>query len=382
MEEIFVPASGMAMEDALLTEWLKQPGESVEAGEPVAVVETDKAVVELSGETAGRLSRHLVEAGERVPGGAVVAYVLGDGEEVPADESDEGRAGLQAGGDEREGAPVAGMRALDDAGAAQAGSVAAPDERRLDGRHTLSPRQRRAALQQAGTPGWTASSSEVQMATDAVQVPLGEDLRSKNREATANRVLESWRTIPHFFVGRDLRAEGLDGAVRSGRATGAHVTVTDLFLLALSRSLTGSGESGDVGLAVATDWGLLVPVVRELEGASVVRVAELRSRAVQRARERRLGSSDAGPPPFATLSNLGMEGVSWFTGVVPVDQVVLLSVGEVSLRPFVDGGTIGVAPMFTAVVAADHRRYDGMDSARLLSAFADNLQQVIMGASQ
>ncbi len=83
MEEIFIPASGMAMEDALLSEWLKQPGDDVAAGEAVAVIETDKAIVELSGTTAGRLSRHLVAAGERASGGATIAYLLQAGEDEP-----------------------------------------------------------------------------------------------------------------------------------------------------------------------------------------------------------------------------------------------------------------------------------------------------------
>ncbi len=83
MEEIFIPASGMAAEDVLVSEWLKEPGDQVAIGEPVAVVETDKATVELSGTTAGRLSRHLVEAGARVPGGTTVAYLLEDGESEP-----------------------------------------------------------------------------------------------------------------------------------------------------------------------------------------------------------------------------------------------------------------------------------------------------------
>src|SRR5579862_1422787 len=97
MEEIFVPASGMAMEDVLFTEWLKQPGDAVEAGEPVAVVETDKSTVELSGTTAGTLSRHLVEAGARVPGGTTVAYLLGEGESVPGADPSEATAARTGG---------------------------------------------------------------------------------------------------------------------------------------------------------------------------------------------------------------------------------------------------------------------------------------------
>ncbi len=80
---------------------------------------------------------------------------------------------------------------------------------------------------------------------------------------------------------------------------------------------------------------------------------------------------------FATLSNLGAAGVTWFTGVVPLNQVALLTVGAVALRPAVEGRGLVVAPMFTALLTADHRRYDGADSATLLGAFVDSLGQLI-----
>ena len=141
MEEIFIPASGMAMEDVLFSEWLKQPGDKVSAGEAVAVIETDKATVELSGLTAGRLSRHLVEAGTRVAAGSTVAFVLAEGESEPGASS----AGT--------GAPLTSP--LDDgAGDRQPPARSAgPAEREQDGRHALSPRQRRAMAEAASTGG-------------------------------------------------------------------------------------------------------------------------------------------------------------------------------------------------------------------------------------
>ena len=150
MEEIFIPASGMAGEDVLLTEWLKEPGDEVDAGEPVAVVETDKATVELSGTTSGRLSRHLVEAGARVPGGTTVAFLLADGEIEPG-------ATSAASGD-----PAAAATSLSSS-ASTASTVPAAEgagrptslarERLADGRHTLSPRQRRALAEVAAVDG-------------------------------------------------------------------------------------------------------------------------------------------------------------------------------------------------------------------------------------
>ena len=371
MEEIFIPASGMAAEDVLVSEWLKQPGEEVAAGEAVAVVETDKATVELSATVPGRLSRHLVDAGARVPGGTTVAYLLENGEAepgAPAGATLVVAAQVVAAPEADSGPPPTGLS----------------DERRSDGRHTLSPRQRREMAEAAqgsahvGAPvaltipeagiapaaAGTAGSTAPSAAT------------SSNRQATAALVSESWRTVPHFSVGRDVRVDGLPDAVASARAAGTAVTITDFLALALARALANLGEPPDVGLAVATDWGVLIPVLRSLVGRSLAEVAALRQVAVDRARSRRLDSSDAAPA-FATLSNLGPAGVTWFTGVVPVNQVALVTVGEVSLRPAVEGRGLVVAPMLTAVVTADHRRYDGADSAKLLGEFAEQLSGLI-----
>jgi pyruvate dehydrogenase E2 component (dihydrolipoamide acetyltransferase) len=355
VEEIFIPASGMAAEDVLVTEWLKQPGDQVAAGEPVAVVETDKAVVELSGDSSGRLSRHLVPTGARVPGGTTIAYLLADGEIEP--------------GATEAAATAAAPPPADVAPAATVAADNGPGTR-----HAMSPRQRRALAE--------ASANGANGATEAANGPerqVGERSPSKNREATAALVSESWRTAPHFSVGKDVRADRLSDAVQATRAGGTQATVTDFFVLALSRALQDLGEQPDVGLAVATDWGVLIPVLRSLGSASISDVAALRQAAVSRARERRLNSGDTAPA-FATLSNLGPAGVTWFNGVVPLNQVALLTVGEVSLRPTVENGAIIAAPIFTAVVTADHRRYDGVDSAKLLAAFVEHLAGLTAGA--
>jgi pyruvate dehydrogenase E2 component (dihydrolipoamide acetyltransferase) len=360
VEEIFVPASGMAMEDALFVEWLKAPGELVGAGEAVAVVETDKSTVELSGTTAGRLSRHLVAVGDRVLGGTTVAYVLADGETEPGGDA----AAAPAGGTGP--APSAIPEAADGVPA-----PAGPAGREADGRHRLSPRQRRALAETGPAPG-----APIDQVPQGRTEPDGAGAPSRNREATAQLVTESWRTIPHFSVGRDIRVDGLTEAVAIARAGGTAATVTDFLVVALARALEAQGELPDVGLAVATEWGVLVPVLRPLSGRSLADVAALRTAAVGRARSRRLESADTAGV-FATLSNLGTAGVSWFTGVVPVGQVALLTVGEISLRPAVEGRGLVVAPVLTAIVTADHRRYDGTDSARLLGSFAGNLTAVI-----
>jgi len=355
VEEIFIPASGMAAEDVLVTEWLKQPGDLVAAGEPVAIVETDKAVVELSGESSGRLSRHLVPTGARVPGGTTIAYVLADGENEPGSEVTAPAVTAPPPAD----VPTAANVSVDDGPGTK---------------HTMSPRQRRALAEGVASNGYEAADRSERTVPErtAPERTAPDGARSSNREATAALVSESWRTAPHFSVGKDVRADRLTDAVQAMRAAGTQATVTDFFALALSRALQDLGEPADVGLAVATQWGVLIPVLRLLAGASVADVTALRQAAVNRARERRLSSTDSGPA-FATLSNLGPAGVTWFNGVVPLNQVALLTVGEVSLRPAVEDGAVVAAPMFTAVVTADHRRYDGADSAKLLAAFVEHL---------
>jgi pyruvate dehydrogenase E2 component (dihydrolipoamide acetyltransferase) len=391
MEEIFIPASGMAMEDVLFCEWLKQPGDEVAPGEPVAVVETDKSTVELSGTTAGRLGRHLVEAGSRVPGGTTVAYLLMAGETEP------GAAGVE------DGASAVAPTVANKTDAAEPVPDRAEREpdgpgRNADGRHRMSPRQRRAVAETAarggrGPAGLIANraggsrpASTVPAATvPAATVPAATGPASRgpastgvpdDRKATAALVTESWRTIPHFSVGRDLRVDGLLEAVLAGKMAGQRLTVTDFLLSALAQALESVGEVADLGLAVATEWGVLIPVLPSVAGLSLPEVAARRQAAVTRARNRRLGSADAAPV-FATLSNLGPGGVTWFTGVIPLNQVALVTIGEVSLRPAVEGRGLVVAPVLTAVVTADHRRYDGADSARLLGAFSENLRTVI-----
>jgi pyruvate dehydrogenase E2 component (dihydrolipoamide acetyltransferase) len=346
----------MAAEDVLVTEWLKQPGDEVAAGEPVAVVETDKAVVELSGESSGRLSRHLVPTGARVPGGTTIAYLLAEGESEP-------------------GATVAAAATTAPPPADVAPAITATEENGPGTKHALSPRQRR-ALAEASTNGANEPATQ---AANGPERHVAERSPSSNREATAALVSESWRTAPHFSVGKDVRADHLSDAVQAMRAGGTQATVTDFFVLALSRGLQDVGEQSDVGLAVATDWGVLIPVLRSLGTASIPDVAALRQAAVSRARERRLSSGDTAPA-FATLSNLGPAGVTWFNGVVPLNQVALVTVGEVSLRPTVEDGAIIAAPIFTAVVTADHRRYDGVDSAKLLAAFVEQLAGLTAGA--
>ena len=345
MAAVAIPSVGVAMEEALLVKWLKQPGDGVAANEPVAEIETDKASMELESPVAGLLGRHLFAEGAIVPVGTVIVEVVAEGD-APA-------AAPEA--PEAVSAPVAA-----EAVSAPAPAVAAPAPRAAEGGrpHALSPRARRLAAER---PEDAAPQAE------------------RFRELIATKVSESWRQIPHFAVTREVDAEGMQAELNALRATGIEPTptLTDLLLRALAVALreAGSGSQGDVGLAVATEHGVMIPVVRSVLGLDAAGLAGARSAAIARARAGKLSSSDLGTPPPTTLSNLGAMGVDHFTGVIALGQTSLLTVGRAIPRVTADADhALRVRTTFHATLNADHRTIDGMGAAQLLVAFADAVE--------
>jgi pyruvate dehydrogenase E2 component (dihydrolipoamide acetyltransferase) len=357
VEEIFVPALGMAMSEAVLLAWLKEPGDAVEAGEAIAEVETDKSVLEISASAAGRLGAHRVAAGESVAVGATVTVVLADGESEPALSGPSASAGTAAAGTAAAAAPAPAAASPP---AATTGDSQSPDVPPGRAPHRVSPRQRRLAAlaEQAASPGAAGPS------------PAGPQ-DSASRAPIARQVSRSWSEIPHFAVAREIAADGVTDRLAGGSPGGVRVTVTDLLVRALGRSLARYGSS-DVGLAVATSHGVQIPVLPDVAGRKLSEIAALRRGAVERARNRRSTGED-GRTPLVTLSNLGTHGVEWFTGIIPLGQRGLLTTGTLAQRPVVRDGRLSVAWRLTAILNVDHRVWDGLDAAQLLSDFDDRI---------
>ena len=226
--------------------------------------------------------------------------------------------------------------------------------------HRASPRQRRlAALAEQAASLAAAGSS-----------PAGPQ-DSSSRAPIARQVSRSWSEIPHFAVAREIAADGVTDRLAGEMPGGVRVTVTDLLVRALGRSLARYGSS-DVGLAVATRHGVLLPVLPDVAGRKLTEIAALRRSAVERARNRRSTEED-GRTPLVTLSNLGTQGVEWFTGIIPLGQRGLLTTGTLAQRPVVKDGRLSVAWRLTAILNVDHRVWDGLDAAELLSDFDDRI---------
>jgi pyruvate dehydrogenase E2 component (dihydrolipoamide acetyltransferase) len=344
MADVVIPSVGIAMEEALLVKWLKEPGDAVAVDDPVAEIETDKATMDIVSPVAGVLGPHLFKPGSLVPVGAAIVAVVVDGEATS----------LQPPAPEDEAAEATPAAAAADEDAV---SHAAPV---VEGRtpHALSPRARRLAREHE------------EQATS-----LTAPVEGRFRDLIATKVAESWREIPHFTVSREIDAEPMQALLAQIRAGGADPapTLTDLLLRAVALAVRMTGTTGplDIGLAVATPHGVVIPVIRDVTEQSVGDLARSRAAAVERARAGKLSQDDLTAAPLSTLSNLGSFGVDRFTGIIALGQTSLVTVGRALPRVIADGsGVISVRSMFDATVNADHRTVDGAEAASLLVAFA------------
>jgi pyruvate dehydrogenase E2 component (dihydrolipoamide acetyltransferase) len=350
VREVTIPSVGMAMTEAVLNAWLKNPGDSVVVGEAIAEIETDKSSLDLESPSDGVLGRHLVSAGASVPVGQVIVRLLEPGEIEPHD-NDGPRAAAETAAD----AGVAVPGARDE-------TVRTAPEDRVP--HSLSPRKRRELREQADAEAQAASGRR----------------GPRFRAAIAEHVSESWRTIPHFAVVRQIDARSVHESLAAMRGNGLPATVTDLLLRALALAVEAD-TAGDVGLAVATPDGVVIPVVAGVPGLGPAALVAARAAAVARGREGQLSARDLAAGPVASLSNLGGHGVDSFTGIIPAGQKLLLTTGTIADRPVAVDGLVTVRPSFAATLNVDHRHFDGDNAARILAAFQSALDQSITWAA-
>jgi pyruvate dehydrogenase E2 component (dihydrolipoamide acetyltransferase) len=195
--------------------------------------------------------------------------------------------------------------------------------------------------------------------TDLDRRQQTEQRHERARRVIAKAVSESWTTIPHFAVSRELDVTSLQARFAQQRARDNHVTLTDFLLRA-----TGSATNEDVvGLSVATDAGVMNISVAGVNTLSFEELADRRYRAVERARRGSLREEDF-ELVNTTLSNLGTHGVHWFTGIIPVSTRLLLTTGAIRQH--------GDQLLMWVTANADHRSLDGADAAKILERFAQH----------
>jgi pyruvate dehydrogenase E2 component (dihydrolipoamide acetyltransferase) len=397
---VVMPALEMAQETGKLVSWKKNEGEAVKKGELLLEVETDKAVVEVEAGADGILGGILAKAGDVVPVGQTIAWLLKPGEAPPASATptQTGRTGAAAPQPTASAAPAAAATAA----VASAGPVQiSPKARRLAKEHGVDVTK----LKGTGPDGEIIAEDVLEAAKGAAPVvppaPAPVTVTSGPAEVgplssigriMAERTTQSWTTAPHFFVSREVDCTELVAArKRHGaeieRSRGVKLTFTDLLTAVIARVLRkhprmNASWTGDaikvnadvnVGLAMAVTDAVVVGVVPRTDALSLGDIAARRRELTERARANKLAPADITGATF-TISNLGMYHVDSFTAIIVPPQAGILAVGAMKDRLVPVMGGVAVKPTMNITLSCDHRVLDGARGAMFMHDLVDALQ--------
>jgi pyruvate dehydrogenase E2 component (dihydrolipoamide acetyltransferase) len=376
---VVMPALEMAQETGKLISWLKKEGDSVVKGEPLLEIETDKAVMEIESPGDGVLTSVRVQPGAEVPVGRTIAWIVRPGEVPPADE-----VATTSGRKTTVVAPSASsLRASvnQDAEPATQAVRISPKARRL-----ASERGVNLADVRGSGPGGEILASDILAAAESKAGSSAAAVESGSpiSRLMAERTTQSWTTVPHFFIVRDVDAGALNDARQRlapeiEQSHGLKLTHTDLLAALVARVLlknprmnaswTGEGVLANaeinIGLAMAVDDGVVAPVLHNADKSKLREIAAKRRDLTERARGGKLRPADIAGGTF-TISNLGMFGVDAFTAIIIPPQAAILAVGCITDRVVPIDGHPGVRPMVTLTLSSDHRVVDGARAAKFL----------------
>lgn len=431
-----MPAPAAGVEEAMLLEWSVGENDEFAQSDVLLVIETDKAVIEVEAEADGVLHRRLVPAGERVAVGTPLAVIGAAGDSadaiaalvsqassaVPtADGSVEGAAGAAGLGND-----VAGAASQRESAAAQDADDAADKARR--GRVFASPIARQMAknasvplAELSGTgPGGRIVRRDVEAAiarngstpTTAAPMPVTgpaprsggtpprartftDEPHSKVRAAIASRLTFSKQTVPHFYVRATPRVDALlalRAELNAGRVQGEpKVSVNDLVVRAVARAhrlvpamnvtfadtATRHYDYVDVAVAIATDGGLVTPVLRDVDQLSIGEISSTTADFAARARGGRLRQQELEGGSI-TVTNLGMFGVEEFAAIINPPHAAILAVGAARPEPIVADGAAGpelsIGTVMHLVLSVDHRAVDGALAGRWMATLTGLLE--------
>lgn len=430
MPEVFMPRLSDTMEEGVISRWLKKEGDTVHQGDVIGEIDTDKATMDLEVFEDGVLEKLLVPEGTTVAIGEPVA-IIGDGSgtgggTAPGTSITQSTTAAEAPAAPSEpaapapGAPVAGPES---AKRTPAGRVlTSPLARRIAAEHGLdiatitgtgpggrivradveaavaagdgraekpgqgAPAGQPAQPSQTGAARPEGAAGQADTGADSVEVPL-----TQMRKATARRLTES-AVAPHFFltnvVGVDRLFAFRQEVNQRYADSGVKVSVTDLLVRACAVTLhahpqVNSSWAGDkilqhrrthIGVAVAIENGLIVPVVRDAEAKPLDELAAETRELAEKARAGKLKPDEFSGGTF-TISNLGMFGIDNFTAVINPPEAAILAVGAATEEPFVQDGTLQSRRIMKLTMTADHRVLDGATAAAFLRDLKQTLEE-------
>lgn len=379
-----MPKFGLTMQEGTVQQWFKAEGDAVEKGEPLFEVETEKVLYEVEAPASGRVAKLLYAPEAVVPCATVVAVIAVAGEDPAIVARSYHRTLPQ---------PAAPTPAVSAPGSspeqrpASAGVPVTPAARKLAKDHGVDV----SSIRGSG-PGGRITREDVEAviaskaAASATGSPVqGSPLRGM-RKSIAERMLRSLQSTAQLTIFAEADVTAMV-ARRQRLATEFALTYTDLLIEAVAKALrvhrrlnaTASADavqehdSVDVGMAVALDDGLIVPIIRSADTKSLRQIAVESQRLAEQARNGTLSVDDVGGGTF-TITNLGMYGIDSFTPILHTPQVAILGVGRIVEKPAVHAGQIVPRAMLTLSLTFDHRIVDGAPAAAFLRQVVETLQ--------
>jgi pyruvate dehydrogenase E2 component (dihydrolipoyllysine-residue acetyltransferase) len=424
---ILMPALSPTMTEGKLAKWHVKEGDTVKSGQVICEIETDKATMEVEAVDEGKIGRIVVaEGAEGVKVNAIIAILLEEGEtEVPKDAAAPAAAPAAA----AKPAPAAAPAAAPAPAAPKAAPAAAPAPQPAaasgGGRIFASPLAKRIAAEKgldlsrikgsgpngrivkvdvesakpgaapaaapatapAPRPPPAAGTQPVFVAPGDTRVP-----HTSIRKVIARRMLESKQTVPHFYLTVDLEIDALLAARQAINAVaekrGSKVSVNDMMIKACAKALRDHPECNaswtedemiqygavDISVAVATDRGLITPIVRNADMKGLAQIATEMKDLAARAKTGKLKLEEFQGGGF-TISNLGMFGIQSFSAIINPPQAMILAVGAGEERAVVRKGQMVVRNMMSCTLAVDHRVVDGAMGAQFLQTLRAYVEQ-------
>lgn len=405
--DVIMPALGVAQEKGTLLNWLKAEGQPVTKGEPLMEVETDKATVEIEAPASGILTNVTASAGDEVPVGNKIAVILAPGEVVSPAESQAPHPRIESGagsGPEpsthnsqskpgaepnrpissfMKGGSTGDFLASETSPLARTRILASPAAKRIAKERGVDL----ASLKGSGPEGAVLAEDVVRAAGTQAAAPGGPPKIKEIAQLTpmrrivGERMTRSKQTAPHFYLTMDADMTEVTRRRSALKEKGEQLipSINDFILIACARALKDFPSLNaaftdqrvelysdiNIGMAVALEEGLVVPVIRNADRLSLQELAKQSRELADKAQKKKLFPLDYEGGTF-TVSNLGMFGVDSFIAIINPPQCAILAVGQVAPRVVPHGEGIAVRPMMTMSLSTDHRVVDGAIAARFL----------------
>ena len=419
--ELKMPALSPTMEEGTLAKWLVKEGDSVAAGDLLAEIETDKATMEFEAVDEGTIAKILVAEGtDEGKVGTVIALIAGEGEdagaaaaapkaakEPVAKDAGETGAGQPAtaaptpaaqpraqpqpradSGDRVKASPLArrlaeqkGIDLSGLSGSGPGGRIVKADIDQSEGKAAAKPAPAVAPTAAPAPAPEPAAAIETDIPHEAIKL-------SNMRKTIARRLTESKQQVPHYYLTIDCNLDALlklRAELNAGLASrGVKLSVNDLLIKALAVALEQVPDANvsyggdqlikysraDISMAVAIPNGLITPVIVDAGGKSLSKIATEAKDLAARARDGKLQPHEY-QGGTASISNLGMYGISVFSAVINPPQGMILAVGAGEKKPWVVNDSLQIASVMSATGSFDHRAIDGAVGAELMKRFKE-----------